>query len=1272
MSNPPVDQTAGRHPASPPCTRQELVDRVRRYQRSQSEQHIPLEPPDYCCPGVYGHGCGSPLCVDLLERVQDGCFFGTFYSPEKRLPPLDVIKCTRPRCSYKHILPERIHIPQIAIMAVSQTHISVEIKSGAEKAVEHCGGVRSILNVLGCREFGVNETKASGRTKVMLPCKSYKHILEAFNKLKYDFDKDIDILPLSSHGGQIPPGALEHLLKSPGQCRASSEEVEERRKKVPAYLDRALLPFQKEAVLFGVQRNGKVLIADEMGVGKTVQAIALASCYADEWPLLIVVPASLRLVWAEELEKWLPHVSPRDIKVIEGGKDKFSKKDMPLVAIISYEMMMRLTCDACKWREKYCPVSPGGRNKKDPEQLPTCIHNNDCMANMGWRVVIVDESHALRTRPRFPDAADTEAVCTTAKRAKRAIFLSGTPALNRPFDLFRQVDALRPKLVGNNRDTFSSTYCGRYQVPVPNRDGNRFFVYNNSGLARGPELHALLKQEIMMRRLKSDVLHQLPEKSRQVVRLPRPAPSDYPDYICAVSNATTAAATVNGSLSSSPEKTPRKRHLSVCSLEEEREEVEEEEEEEEEDEQRGEEGKVAGTPAGAQPLPKKYDAYHKIGIAKSKAVIAWLMEALDVRKKGKNTEEEEDGGVGVGDEMSGGAQQSEEPLPKFLVFAHHITVMNCIAKALEGLEDYPAVGFIRIDGTTDSQDRRDLCNAFRNDPRRRVALLSITAAGVGLDFSSASVVVFAELPKEASLVRQAEDRAHRQGQRNSVNVYFLCAKGTIEERRWHTLSRNLTRVAAVHDGVVQGFGLLVDSVIDQEDEGGEEMRESLPPRGGTAGVDFHQEAQDDDRTTTISSVVDLTRSISSSSFSSHEEDNGRLQKLTEASRDAGHDMVQEGEDSAQQHLFFEISRNSNRVHFIHVAEDSNHPLLLNMPLEAFGPNGECPLADIVLHNLAGSKECAVPGLGVIACDHSPFFQRNGGKLFIEKALREAAELAAEWRELSLRQKSKLYERLLKPPLTGVLEAIEAEVRVGGKSTSRYLTQRRTDLDMPDGVELKPVEVYFAGLDKTVTYSQPTKVDGTLLCLHCLSEVLPGGGAFKEHGAAPLTSTATLFCSGKCEEQHKIRTNASSYRRALFRLERGICTSCNVDCHLLVKRLRCIEIGSFQWKQKREELLKQIAPAFANKGNKLLIQRLVTAAVEGNAWHADHIVPVYEGGGQCSVENLRTLCVICHKKVTAEQAAARSKKKRASAEKPKRRGAASKETGIVVSDEDDFK
>ena len=70
--------------------------------------------------------------------------------------------------------------------------------------------------------------------------------------------------------------------------------------------------------------------------------------FQEEWPLLIIVPASLRLVWAEELEKWLPRLRPSSIHVIEGKTDRLQGSNLPDVCITSYEMMQRLTCDACK------------------------------------------------------------------------------------------------------------------------------------------------------------------------------------------------------------------------------------------------------------------------------------------------------------------------------------------------------------------------------------------------------------------------------------------------------------------------------------------------------------------------------------------------------------------------------------------------------------------------------------------------------------------------------------------------------------------------------------------------------------------------------------------------------------------------------------------------------------------------------------------------------------------------------------------------------------
>lgn len=72
-----------------------------------------------------------------------------------------------------------------------------------------------------------------------------------------------------------------HSLRDRGTNvqRETAQEVERRYAQMPASLARALLPFQREGVRYAIARQGRCLIADEMGVGKTLQAIAFAACY---------------------------------------------------------------------------------------------------------------------------------------------------------------------------------------------------------------------------------------------------------------------------------------------------------------------------------------------------------------------------------------------------------------------------------------------------------------------------------------------------------------------------------------------------------------------------------------------------------------------------------------------------------------------------------------------------------------------------------------------------------------------------------------------------------------------------------------------------------------------------------------------------------------------------------------------------------------------------------------------------------------------------------
>eukprot|EP00889_Picochlorum_renovo_P007858 jgi/Picre1/34888/NNA_002354.t1 len=164
--------------------------------------------------------------------------------------------------------------------------IEVYPAGGAEDFVASCGGVEGILTLAG------------------LDLGTYG---------------GLDIFPKES---DIPQTTKVFFMSDVKRKRASEEEVQERFGKLPAPLRSALLPFQVEGIHYALSRNGRCLIADEMGVGKTVQAIAIAACYRDKWPLLVIVPASLRAIWADEFEKWLPDLSPRDIHLIFGKSDR--------------------------------------------------------------------------------------------------------------------------------------------------------------------------------------------------------------------------------------------------------------------------------------------------------------------------------------------------------------------------------------------------------------------------------------------------------------------------------------------------------------------------------------------------------------------------------------------------------------------------------------------------------------------------------------------------------------------------------------------------------------------------------------------------------------------------------------------------------------------------------------------------------------------------------------------------------------------------------------
>lgn len=116
---------------------------------------------------------------------------------------------------------------------------------------------------------------------------------------------------------------------------------------------------------------------------------------------------------------------------------------------------------------------------------------------------------------------------------------------------------------------------------------------------------------------------------------------------------------------------------------------------------------------------------------------------------------------------------------------HRVLVYFQMTKMMDLMEEYLTFRqhkYIRLDGSSKLDDRRDLVHDWQTKPEIFVFLLSTRAGGLGINLTAADTVIFYDSDWNPTIDSQAMDRAHRLGQTKQVTVYRLLAKGTIEER----------------------------------------------------------------------------------------------------------------------------------------------------------------------------------------------------------------------------------------------------------------------------------------------------------------------------------------------------------------------------------------------------------------------------------------------------------------------------------------------------------
>lgn len=1104
---------------------------------------------------------------------------------------------------------------------------------------------------------------------------------------------------------------------------------------LPHKLLQRLMPFQREGVEFALSKNGRCMIADEMGLGKTVQAIAVAYAFRQEWPLLVVVPSSLKYPWIEELERWIPELQPGDINLVE-NKSHTMGISTSKVTVLGYGL---LTTDARLLVET--------------------------LSRQRFAVVVVDESHYLKSR----NAARTKILVPFIQSAKRAILLTGTPALGRPEELFMQIDALYPKRFGTWSD-YAKKYCNAHY---------RYFGARRQWDCRGAsnleELHQRLS-EIMIRRLKAEVLSQLPPKIRQRI------PFDLPKEAAKEASASFA------------------------------------------DWERLMKGLGSGVAAMDNPFTQVMSLvtqmYKQTAIAKAGAVKDYIKMMLEAEQL------------------------------KFLVFAHHLTMLQaCTEAAIEA-----KAGYIRIDGSVPSSERIQLVHKFQSDPDTRVAILSIQAAGQGLTFTAASHVVFAELYWNPGQIKQAEDRAHRIGQTSSVNVHYLIAKGTFDTILWSMLNRKETVTGSTLNGrkeylkadegdkdkweflsfadawtpseMVLPLEGNAENVKDDmffshfEKDKQHDIRSFFSP---SASKDKKRKRTEDEETSpSMSSETAAAPSGSGASSEKGEEKKEKCRSQTAVAHDqdfspqlkrlrtpqpspsprSRHDGKRRsmaggmGSGSPGALVSFMAPRklsepdppnekwscgactysNSSLLPYCEMCEfpRSSSSVQSEPPRPQQPPSTERDQACVVLSssdsepelsrgkdqtpksrkdkqskeedeppkdkqklgeaeeedkrqlkgkqsagergdNVAGGGGClppdhtqdqrsaaclssdandddegtdgddanathpVYPGLQFCASQYTDriyLYSKDGTPLnlsFVPLDIKltnwddlpeafsrrrenrmQVLRFVQEWSSLAA-MKQKLLRRsglLFHSPTLG-LQQLAATQRPHS-STKRYLskdevaqaslskaqqeggsvrlvTKENFFTKRRSAASLTPLASESTGKEscKTVEekpssesgYLQAVDSEGVPLCLSCQQACSTTGGAWD-----------TRFCSHKCQEEFQLRSSQTYMRTRVLEAEQGICQHCGLHAHDLFLKVR--DAPPSQRKDMLENTwLAQLSLKQLNE--------MIRAPVEGDFWQVDHIRPVYSGGGQCSLDNLQTLCTVCHKARTAQQAKERS-------------------------------
>jgi SWI/SNF-related matrix-associated actin-dependent regulator 1 of chromatin subfamily A len=464
---------------------------------------------------------------------------------------------------------------------------------------------------------------------------------------------------------QIPAEELAKRAASVEASRAVSADIDLPH---PDGLD--YMPFQKAGIRYALDRDG-VLIGDEMGLGKTIQAIGIINADLAVDSALVICPKSLKLNWYRELTKWL--TKPLTVGIADGHWPSTQ------IVIVNYEALGKFF------------------------ELAT---------ERTWSVCVVDEAHYIKNK-KSQRSINVKAI---ARKARRNVRMTGTPIVNRPIELYNIICDLHPAWA--NWWQYAKKYCNAID------SGYGLDVSGNANL---DELQKKLRETVMVRRLKKDVLTELPKKIRQIIEVEcdetgeRAAVRAESDF---EARSEARLADLRAAVELSKAESDEAYQAAVERLRE----------------------------ASTAEFTEMSKLRHETALVKVPAVLEHVRTILE-----------------------------DDADQKIFLAAHHHDVIEQLGQGL--LDFYP----VTLTGETKLEDRQKAVDRFQTDPACRVFIGSITAAGVGITLTAANLVIFAELDWVPGNVTQCEDRCHRIGQTMPVLVQHIVLKDSIDARMANVL-----------------------------------------------------------------------------------------------------------------------------------------------------------------------------------------------------------------------------------------------------------------------------------------------------------------------------------------------------------------------------------------------------------------------------------------------------------------------------------------------------